>query len=193
MERIINALEEHAGELEEDLDTEISVLQLRANQALEYGEESRVYNLRRGEIRKQLEDLESVYDEAVAVLALGDQLDLLCPEEERNEEVRLAKEKWYESRIENPYEGSIGEAMDDHMERQREARNQDILSHSTPLLSLRNTLRNYEMLLYGAGEKIEGFDPDTPYSPQTDDAEFIEEGPEENPDEPLELTEYRFS
>ncbi len=192
MDKIINALEEHAGKLEEDLDTEMAILHSRAIQALEHGEESRVYNLRRGEIRRKVEDLESVYNEAVAVLALGDQLDLLYPEEERNEEVRLAK-KQYESWIENSYEGSVGEAMEDHMARQKEAMNQDILSHSTPLLSLRNTLRTYEMFLYEAGEKIEGFDPDTPYSPQTDDAELIEEGPEENLDETLELTEYSFS
>jgi len=193
MDGIIEALEEHAGELEEELDTEISVLQLRANQALEHGEESRVYNLRRGEIRRQVEELESVYDESKAVVAVGDQLDLLYPEEEREEEVRLAKEKWHENSIENPYTGSIGEAVSDHMDRQREARNQEILSHSTPLLNLRNTLRNYEMLLYATGEKLEGFNPKTPYSPRTYDAELIEEGPEESLDEPLELTEYKIS
>lgn len=193
MERIIDALEEHAGEVKEDLETEAAVLQHKVNQALEYGEESRVYSLRRGEARRQIEDLEETYNEARAIAALGEQLDIIQPEENREEEVRLAKEKWFESPISNPYTGSIGEAMQDHIQRQQEAKNQELLTHTTPVMELKKVLNSYEILLYEIGENIEGLDPDTPFEPQEYDSEIITYTPEENPDEPVDLSEYLVS
>lgn len=193
MQKVIDALEEHAGEVKEDLETEAVILQERINQALEYGEESRVYTLRRGEARKQIKDIKDTYREAKAVVDLGEQLDMVEPEENRKEEVRLAKEKWYGSSIKNPYTGSIGKAMEAHMERQQEAKNQEILSHTTPLLDLQNAINSYENLLYEIGENIEELDPDTPFEPQKDDSEIITYAAREKPDEPIELTEYKFT
>lgn len=193
MEELVEALEEHAGELKEYLETEAVILQKRVNQAVEYGEDSRVYNLRRGEVRRQVDKLQDVYDEAKAVVELGTQLGIAQPEEQREEEFRLAKEKWFDSHIENPYKGRIGEAVDEHMEQQRMARYGDILTHSTPILGLNNTLKTYDLLLYEVGNTMEGIEVETEFEPQEYDSDFIEDMPEQNSDEPLDLSEHFFS
>jgi len=193
MNDLVESLEAHAGELKEHIETESVIIQEKLNQAIDYGQESRVYSLRRGEARRRIDELEDVYEEAEAVISIGEALDLVYPEEHRQEEVRLAKEKWFESNLNNPYEGSIGQAMEEHLDQQLKARNQELLTHSTPMLDLRRTLSFYEILLYEAGEKIDGLDVETPYSPQMYDSVIIDESPEENPDESLELSDYLFS
>lgn len=193
MREVVNALEGHAGEMNENLDTAASIIQRKAEQALEYGEDSRVYNLRRGELRRHIEELEDIYQESKAIVELGKHLDIVYTSYERDEEVRLAKEKWNESSLKNPYTGPIGEAMDAHMDRVVEAKNTEILSHATPIQELQNTVKTYEILLYRVGENIEGIDPDTPFDPQKNDSELMDEHPEEKSDEPVDLSEDLFS
>lgn len=192
-EETIKALEERSGELKENLMTEATVLQRRLNDAIEYGTESRAYNLRRGEARRQIERIEDLYDEAKAVVALGDQIGLTEPERQRDEEVRLEKEKWYGCNLKNPYTGEVGEAVETHIERTRESINKEILSHSPPIQGLRNALKYYEILLYEIGEGIENLDPDTPFEPTNDDSEFVENSTDTVTNKPVDLTEVVFS
>ena len=192
MGQIDETLEE-AGRINADLETYTAMLQERSKDAVEHEVGSRPYRLRRGEIRREVEnEIEEVYKEAKNLLDFADFLKIGGKDEERDEEVRLAREGSFVDDS-HDYSGKVGKAMDSHMEKRKEVRNQDLLQHGTQIQQLRGTVHQYEELLYQINQNIEGLEFETPYTPRSEDSEIISAKPNFNPDEPEDLTKEFFS
>ena len=182
MEKMVDALEKHAGMLSAELSTEAAMLQELGNRTLNHSEESIEYKLGVDELQKYLSEFNSDYIEAESVIAVSDRLELGKADEEREEEVRFAKEKYFSSNLTNPYNGKIGEAVAAHQDRQLEARKKEILAHGTPVQSLRNTLDQYKEVLSELEDAFEQIETGVEYEEREHDAEIIDET-----EEPVEI------
>jgi hypothetical protein len=186
-------LEQTAYILSEELGFEVATAQEAFNEVLQREEGKPSFHYFRGNARERLKNAGEMYEEARAVLDLADELGLEYLDEEREEEVRLMKERWYD-RGSHDYTGSIGDAMDAHVENQEEARNSEILSHGTGYHALRTAVMQYEQL----ASQIDNFRPDFMDLEYEDIGDrhggmLLEVDPEENPDEAIDLTEEFFS
>lgn len=156
MEELEN-LDETAYLLSEELRFEAGT----AEQALEYMQDKEEgqpsYHHLRGSAREKLEEAEKTYLNAVAVLKIAEEFEAGEPDEQRNEEVRLEKEKYMHTE-EPEYTGKVGEAMAEHAERRREGRHQEILSHGTPYHDLRRAVDYYEQLVEYTESSVEGLE-----------------------------------
>ena len=183
--------EEKLYQDKEILETYAVILEEKASKALT-ADSDRVFHHWRGEVRRDIEKLEELYQNCRELDALARTLEITS-EEERDGEVRLEKEKYFAQGTENEYSGTVGKANESHMERQEEARNSDILRHGDTTNCLRSTLHNYERLLYEINNRFEEIDVETPFTPQEHDAEIIEESPEAQNNSLEDVAEQFFS
>lgn len=182
-------LGETAYLLSEELGFEAALAQEAYREMADQDEDTPSFHYFQGSARERFENAEELYQEAVAVLGLAHNLGLGDPEEERDEEVRLEKEKWNEG-LKHDYSGDIGDAMDAHLENQHEARNQEILSHATPYHELRNVVDQYERLARSVEDQRPEF-LELDYDEDGDQVEIVESG--EMEDDPVDLSEQFFS
>ena len=157
-------LEEEAYLASQKLDFHAAIMQEAYDEVLDRPEGNPSQHYFRGSVKEAAEDANSIYSEALQIMELQNIFDLGRAEDTPEEEVRLAKEKYFSGR-DHGYTGDIGEAMDSHTERIFEARKSDIIGNDNGFHHLRASVARYEELI----QEIVGVSSDS------EDAEIIEE------------------
>ena len=157
-------LEKQAYKISEELDFHAAIMQESYNEILERPAGNPSQHYFRGSVKEAAENANSVYKEALQIIELQEIFDLGRVDEIPEEEVRLAKEKYF-SRLGHDYRGDVGDAMDSHIERLFDSRKSDILGNDTGFHHLRSSVSQYEELV----GKMVGSET------RTEDAEIINE------------------
>lgn len=157
-------LEEEAYLASQKLDFHAAIMQEAYKEVLDRPEGNPSQHYFRGSVKEAAEDANSIYSEALQIIELQNIFDLGSVEETPEEEVRLAKEKYFSGQ-EHGYSGDIGEVMDSHTERIFEARKSDIIGNDNGFHHLRASVARYEELI----QEIVGVSSDS------EDAEIIGE------------------
>lgn len=139
-------VEEEASLASQELDFHAAIMQEAYNEVMERPEGNPSQHYFRGSVKEAAEDANSIYSEALQIMELQSIFNLGQVEEMPEEEVRLAKEKYFAGRS-HGYTGSIGEAMDSHTERVFEARKSDIIGNDNGFHHLRASVARYEELI----------------------------------------------
>lgn len=166
-------LEEEAYLTSQKLDFHAAIMQEAYKEVIERPEGRPSQHYFRGSVKEAAEEANSVYGEALQLMDLQNIFSLGQVEEMPEEEVRLAKEKYF-SKGGHDYTGTIGEAMDSHTERIFEARKSDIIGNDTGFHHLRSSVAQYEELI----QRIVGATPeeeDTEIVGETGDTIAVEE------------------
>ena len=157
-------LEEEAYLASQKLDFHAAIMQEAYNEVLDRSEGNPSQHYFRGSVKEAAEDANSVYSEGLQIMELQNIFNLGSVEDTPEEEVRLAKEKYFSGQ-EHGYNDDIGEAMDSHTERIFEARKSDIIGNETGFHHLRASIARYEELIQGM----------VGVSSDSEDAEIIED------------------
>jgi len=157
-------LEEDAYLASQKLDFHAAIMQEAYNEVLDRpeGKPSRHYFQK--SVKEAAEEANSVYGEALQLMDLQNIFSLGQVEEMPEEEVRLAKEKYFSGR-DHGYEGFVSESMDSHTERIFEARKSDVIGNDTGFHQLRSSVAQYEELI----QRIVGA------TPEEEDTEIVDE------------------
>jgi len=116
------------------------------NELVERPEGNPSHHYFKGSVKDSAEKANSIYAEALKIIEMQEIFDLGSVEETPEEELRLAKEKYY-SHIDNDYDGDIKDVMDFHSERRFEARKRDVLGNYTGFHHLRSSIAQYEEII----------------------------------------------
>lgn len=140
-------LEKEAYLLSETLNFHAAILQESYNglQEREAGKPS--YHYFKGCVKDAAEECLNPYRKAKELLQIAEIFNLGDIEESPEEEVRMFKEKYFSSNINNSYSGDVGEAMKPHNERKDEAYVSDTISNGTGFHELRSSVSQYEELV----------------------------------------------
>jgi len=157
-------VERQAYKISEELDFHAAIMQESYNEILERPTGNRSQHYFRGSFKEAAENANSVYEQALQIIGLQEVFGLGQVDEIPEEEVRLAKEKYF-SRLGHNYKSDIGDAMNSHIERTFESRKSDILGNDTGYHHLRSSVSQYEELI----RKIVGSEK------QKEDAEIVNE------------------
>lgn len=156
--------EEEAYLTSQKLDFHAAIMQEAYNEVMERPDGNPSQHYFRGSVKEAAEEANEIYSEALQIMELQSIFNLGQVDEMPEEEVRLAKEKYFSGRG-HGYTGDIGEAMDSHAERISEAKNSGVLGNDTGFHHLNSSIAQYEELVRKMVDA----------EPETGGAEIIEE------------------
>lgn len=156
-------LEKQAHLTSHKLDFHAAIMQEAYNEVLDRPEGNPSQHYFRGSVKEAAAEANSVYRDALQIMELQNIFDLGHVEELPEEEVRLAKEKYF-SGLDHEHTDSTGDAMDSHTERIFEARKADVVGNDTGFHHLRSSVSQYEELIRKMTEA----------EPETDETEIIQ-------------------
>lgn len=187
----LRGLEHTAYRISEELRFEASIAQRAANYFIETdqiidGHGSPMFHFMRGSLLNRMQNCEELYKDAEAVLEAAEISDLESFEKVPEEEVRLAKEKYFSYSLSHNFSGDLAEVMESHSERCFEALQSDIIGYDTGYHHLRSAKSDYEEFQTNLTQlNLNPLDPFIYTLTQREETEIIDEA-----SEPVEIEEF---